>query len=174
MKKFLTAGAALVGFGLSNLALAVDGTITFQGEVSSKTCTIENESLNQTVTLPVVSQSSLESGDKNAGFKDFHIAVSACTAGTKVKAHFEPGPTIDTADGMLKNQLADGSNVKVQIFNKSGLPINLATGTNNLEEVTGGDSAAKLTFKASYHAPKGETLKPGLVQTSVAYTLTYE
>lgn len=175
MKKFLTAGAALVGFGLSNLALASDGTITFKGEVSSKTCTIDTNTANQTVDMPVVSQSSLAPGQRS-GSKQFKIRVSACTAGTKVKAHFDSGATVDTVDGVLKNQLtgADASNAFVQILNKNGDPINLADGTNNLEEVTGTNNDAELVFSAAYLAPKVDPIKPGFVQTQVAYTMTYE
>lgn len=175
MKKFLTAGAALVGFGLSNLALAVDGTITFKGEVSSKTCTIQNAFVNQTVTLAPVSQSSLAPG-QNAGFKPFAIALSDCTQGAKVKANFEVGPNVNAANGTLKNELsgADASNVAIQLFNKDQKAIDLADGTNNTEEVVGGGNQAVLSFYAAYLAPVGETVKPGQVSTKVTYTMTYE
>ncbi|MCP1618980.1 major type 1 subunit fimbrin (pilin) [Pseudomonas sp. SLBN-26] len=175
MKKFLTAGAALVGFGLSNLALASDGTITFKGEVSSKTCTIDSNTLNQNVEMPVVSQTSLAPGQR-AGAKQFEIRVSACTAGTKVKAHFDAGSTVDAVEGVLKNQSKDAnaSNAFVQILNKNGDPINLVNGTNNLEEVTGTNNDAVLLFSAAYLAPKVDPIKPGPVLTNVSYTMTYE
>ncbi|WP_165680063.1 fimbrial protein [Metapseudomonas otitidis] len=175
MKKFLTAGAALVGFGLSNLALAYDGTITIKGEVSSKTCTIESAALNQTVELAPVSQSSLAPG-QNAGFKPFQIAVSGCTVGAKVKANFEIAPNVDPATGTLKNELsgADASNVAIQLFNKDQQAINLATGANNSEEIIGAGQNATLGFFAAYLAPVGEDVKPGLVNTKVTYTMSYE
>ncbi|BBT14423.1 ferrous iron transporter B [Metapseudomonas otitidis] len=175
MKKFLTAGAALVGFGLSNLALASDGTITFTGEVSSKTCTIDSKSLNQNVPMPPVSQTALAPGQR-AGAKQFEIRVSACTAGTKVRAHFDAGPTVDTVNGVLINQSkeANASNAFVQILNKNGDPINLVDGTNNLEEVTGTNKDAVLVFSAAYLAPKVDPITPGPVLTSVSYTMTYE
>lgn len=175
MKKFLTAGAALVGFGLSNLALAIDGTITITGEVSSKTCTIESPTLNQTVALAPVSQSSLAPG-QNAGFKPFAIAVSNCTVGAKVRANFEIGPNVDPANGTLKNELsgADASNVAIQLFNKDQQAINLATGANNIEEIIGANQRAALGFFAAYLAPVGEDVKPGQVSTKVTYTMSYE
>ncbi|UXY50463.1 fimbrial protein [Pseudomonas tohonis] len=175
MKKFLTASAALVGFGLSSLALAVDGTITIKGEVSSKTCSIDSTSLNQTIQLPVVSQSSLASG-QNAGFKPFGITLSSCTQGSKVKANFEIGPNVNPADGTLKNELngADASNVAVQLFNKNQQPIDLVSGTNNLEEISGAGGKATLDFFAAYLAPTGVSVTPGQVSTSVTYTMSYE
>lgn len=175
MKKFLTAGAALVGFGLSNLALAYDGTITFKGEVSSKTCTIDSPSLNQTVELAPVSQTSLKAG-QNAGFKPFAISVSSCTQGAKVKANFEIGPNVDPVNGTLKNELsgADASNVAIQLFNKEQKAIDLATGTNNLEEITGAGGNAVLGFFAAYLAPAAVDATPGKVSTKVTYTMTYE
>ncbi|BBP83637.1 MULTISPECIES: fimbrial protein [unclassified Pseudomonas] len=175
MKKFLTASTALIGFGLSSLALAVDGTITIKGEVSSKTCNIQTPTLNQTVQLPVVSQSSLASG-QIAGFTPFAIALSSCTAGSKVKANFEIGPNVDPANGTLKNELsgADASNVAVQLFNKDQQAIDLSTGSNNLEEVSGAGGNAVLGFFAAYLAPTDASVKPGQVSTSVTYTMSYE
>ncbi|GAC1033004.1 hypothetical protein thsps21_38330 [Pseudomonas sp. No.21] len=175
MKKFLTTSAALVGFGLSNLALAFDGTITIKGEVSSRTCDISTPSLNQTVQLPIVSQSSLLAG-QNAGLTPFVIALSNCTQGSKVKAHFEIGPNVDPATGTLKNELsgADASNVAVQLFNKEQEPINLATGQNNLEELSGAGGNAFIGLFAAYHAPRGADALPGQVSTSITYTMSYE
>ncbi|WP_165677098.1 fimbrial protein [Metapseudomonas otitidis] len=174
MKKFLTAGAALVGFGLSNLALAHDGTITITGHVSSSTCTISTE-LNQSVPLDPVSQSSLGPG-QNAGFKAFPIGVSNCAEGTKVKAKFEIGPNVDPTNGTLKNTLTgvNASNVAIQLFNKEQKAINLATGANNIEEIVGASKGATLGFFAAYLAPVGEDVKPGDVSTEVTYTMTYE
>lgn len=175
MKKFLTTSAALVGFGLSSLALAVDGTITIKGEVSSKTCSINSSTLNQTVQLPVVSQSSLAAGE-NAGFKPFAIMLSSCTDGTKVKANFEVGQNVNPVNGTLKNELsgADASNVAVQLFNKEQQPINLLNGTNNLEEISNAGGNAVLGFFAAYLAPTDESVTPGQVSTSVTYTMSYE
>jgi len=175
MKKFLTAGAALVGFGLSNLALAYDGTITFNGEVSSKTCTITSKQLNQEIPLPSVSQSSLAPGE-NSGLNRFTIEVGSCTPGTKVMAQFEIADNVDPVTGVLMNRLqgADASNAMVQIFNKNGMPINLADGTNNLQEVTGSNNDAELVFFAAYLAPAAEAIKPGAVMTQVAYSMSYE
>lgn len=174
MKKFLTAGAALVGFGLSNLALAHDGTITITGHVSSSTCTITTQN-DQTVTLDPVSQSSLGPG-QNAGFKPFPISVSKCAAGTKVKAKFELDSSVNPVDGTLKNLVkgADASNVAIQLFNKDREPINLFSGANNNEEVAGGTGDVTLGFFAAYLAPVGEAVKPGDVSTQVTYTMSYE
>lgn len=175
MKKFLTAGAALVGFGLSNLALASDGTITFTGEVSSKTCTIDSKTANQVVPLSPVSQSSLAPG-QNAGFKQFHIEASQCTQGAKVKAKFEVNENVNTTLGALKNELtgAEASNVYIQLFDSNQKAINLVDGTNTSEVVVGADGAAKLSFYAAYLAPTGEAVKAGKVATKVTYSMTYE
>ncbi|BCG24759.1 hypothetical protein TUM18999_29500 [Pseudomonas tohonis] len=175
MKKFLTASTALIGFGLSSLALAVDGTITIKGEVSSKSCTIASPSLNQSVQLAPVSQSSLAAG-QNASFKPFMIELSGCSVGTKVKANFEIGPNVDAANGTLKNELtgADASNVAVQLFNADQQPINLGNNDNSKEVVVTGGGNTTLAFFAAYLAPASEQVKPGQVSTSVTYTMSYE
>ncbi|MGX5728184.1 fimbrial protein [Metapseudomonas otitidis] len=173
MKKFLTAGAALVGFGLSNLALAYDGTLTFNGQVSSKTCTIAN--LNQEVQMEPVSQSSLAEGEV-AGHKAFFIRLTGCSTDTKVKAYFELGQNINNQTGTLRNEStdADASNVSIQLFNKDQQPINLATGANNNQEIVGASGIATMTFFAAYAAPVGEPVKPGAVHAKVNYTMSYE
>ncbi|BCG24761.1 hypothetical protein TUM18999_29520 [Pseudomonas tohonis] len=175
MKKFLTASAALIGFGLSSLAFAVDGTIAIKGEVSSSTCGIQSDFINQAVQLAPVSQSSLAPG-QNAGLKPFAIALANCAAGTKVKTHFEFGPNVDPTTGTLKNQLtgADASNVVVQLFNSDQQPIRVGNDTNLKEGTADSNGEAVMSFFAAYLAPAGETIKPGQVSTSVTYTMSYE
>ncbi|QEY60883.1 type 1 fimbrial protein [Metapseudomonas lalkuanensis] len=176
MKKIASTCIAVLGLGVGGMASAIDGTISITGEVSGKTCKISGGSGDQTVTLVPVSQSSLGAG-ATSGFKPFSISVDSCTAGTKIVAHFEPGPTVNHETGNLVNQAAGGSNVEVQILTKDQKPIHLVNGTNNQEVIATGESGkatGTLEFLAAYKAPDSAAATPGAVSTSVQYTMSYE
>src|SRR5690606_11398524 len=85
-------------------ANAADGTITFVGQVTDKTCTIATPGgVNQVVTLPTVSRATLGAAGATAGRTPFSINLTGCSAGD-VATYFEPGATVDFATGRLVNQ----------------------------------------------------------------------
>ncbi|PRE84487.1 fimbrial protein, partial [Burkholderia gladioli] len=75
MAKMLLLG----GLCFSPFVFAADGTITFMGNVTAQTCTINGNgsgSKNFTVTLPTVSASSLATAGATAGATPFNIALT--------------------------------------------------------------------------------------------------
>jgi major type 1 subunit fimbrin (pilin) len=74
VKKLILASAVAV---LSAPALAVDGTITFNGLVTDQTCEITTPAGKDfTVTLPTVSASTLNAAAQTAGRTPFSINLS--------------------------------------------------------------------------------------------------
>lgn len=160
-------------------ASAADGTITFNGKVTDKTCTISTPAGKDfAVTLPTVSASALASAGSVAGRTPFTISLTQCGAGD-VATYFEPGATVDFNSGRLVNQAqADAArNVQIRLLgsNNQFLPV-LAAGSNqaqtNSQWVTAGsDGSATLNYFAEYYAIGAAAA--GNVTTSVKYTIIY-
>lgn len=161
-------------------ANAADGTITFNGKVTDKTCTISTPGgKDPTYTLPTVSRTSLSAAGATAGRTPFAINLTKCSAGN-VATYFEPGATVDFATGRLINQAAaanSAKNVQVQLLgsNNSFLPV-LAVGAGNAQlnsqwVTVGTDGSANLNYYAEYYATAAATA--GDVTTNVRYTIIY-
>jgi len=162
----------------SSLASAADGTITFNGNITSQTCTIKGNGGGKdfTVTLPTVSTATLSNEGKTAGRTPFVIDLSNCSAGSaNVHAFFESGPTTDNASGNLI--LADGGATEVQIRllnGDDGSPIKagFADASQNSKSVTINAGTAQLRYAAEYVATG--TAGAGAANTSVLYSIAYQ
>lgn len=175
----LTVMAALLLSVAPFAASAADGTITFNGKVTSKTCTVSTPAgKNFTVTLPTVSTTSLAVAGAVAGRTPFSVSLTGCAAGN-VATYFEPGATVDFNSGRLLNQASSNSagNVQIQLLgsNSSFLPV-LASGsgqtqTNSQWVQVASDGSANLNYYAEYYATAAASA--GDVTSSVQYTLIY-
>lgn len=169
----------------SQAAFAEDGRITFSGNVTAQTCTINGNgsgSKDFTVALPTVSTSLLATVGATAGATPFNISLTACTPTTgtnavkAVHAYFEAGPTIDTTTGNLILATGGASNVEIQLLNaadQSAVKLGQADASQNSKAVnvsTGG--AATLQFYAQYYATGAATA--GAANSSVMYTIAYQ
>lgn len=172
--------AAILTLAVAPLAAnAADGTITFNGKVTDKTCTISTPGGKDfSVTLPAVSKATLAAAGAVAGRTPFAINLTRCSAG-KVATYFEPGSTVDFNSGRLSNQVADkgAGNVQLQLLgsNNQFLPIKAAgadRAQDNSQWVTvGTDGSANMNYYAEYYATGVAT--PGEITSSVKYTIIY-
>lgn len=177
MKKILLAIPLLVL--ATSSAFAADGTITINGQVTAKTCTINTvKGKDFTVTLPTVSQSVLAAAGDTAGRTPFTINLTGCTAASKVATYFEPGATVDFNTGRLNNASGTATNVQVQLLGSSNevIPV-LAAGAGGVQAnsqlvTVSSTGAADLNYYAQYYATGAST--PGNVATSVKYTIIYQ
>ncbi|SPB12853.1 fimbrial protein [Caballeronia novacaledonica] len=189
MKKRIILAAALVSMSVVALtsmnAHAADGTIAITGAVSDSTCSINGAAsgtpANISVTLPVVNVSALSAAGATAGTSnlgDITLSLSGCSgAATKAVARFENGPTVDQSSGYLVNQSmgSPAGNVEVRLLNAQMQPINILTNANNDVASNGATisgGVATLNYFAQYFATGKAT--PGLVSTSVQYTMQYQ
>lgn len=160
-------------------ANAADGTITFNGLVTDKTCDITTpQGKDFTVTLPTVARSALPTAGATAGRTPFTISLSQCSAGN-VATYFEPGATVDFASGRLLNQAATNAAANVQIrllgSNNQFLPV-LAAGSGSAQSNSqwvsvAADGSANLDYYTEYYATAAATA--GEVTSSVKYTIIY-
>lgn len=162
------------------VASAADGTITFTGNVTDKTCTISTAGgADFSVALPTVSNGSLAAAGAVSGRTPFAINLTQCSAGN-VATFFEPGATVDFNSGRLINQQsADAAtNVQLQLLgaNSQFLPIR-STGAGLAQEnsqwvnVAAANGAANLNYYVEYYATGAATA--GTVSSSVRYTIIY-
>lgn len=168
---------ALLTVLATSSVFAADGTITINGLITDKTCTINSGAKDFTVTLPTVSQKVLANPGEVAGRTPFTIKLTDCSAGT-VATYFEPGSTVDFNSGRLNNATGSATNVQVQLLgsNNSVIPV-LAAGSNgaqtNSQLVTvAAAGSTDLNYYAEYYATGQST--PGNVATSVKYTIVYQ
>ncbi|MCA8435268.1 fimbrial protein [Burkholderia seminalis] len=173
----LLAGLATAGLVVaSHGAFAADGTITFNGQITAQTCTINGNgtgSSNFTVTLPTVSTSSLSSAGKTAGRTPFEISLTNCTPNSgNVHVYFEPGPTTDLSTGYLSG--TGVTNLELGLLNGDFSQINAgyADANQNSKAVAINSGSANLQYYVQYVAVNGAS-GTGNVTTSVMYTLAY-
>lgn len=170
--------SGLLAAGMTS-AFAADGTISFDGLVTDKTCDIvNNQGKNFTVTLPTVSRQTLDVAGAVAGRTPFQINLSNCSKG-KVATYFEPGITVDASSGRLINQTTDGAqNVQIQLLGDNHQPVLVkAAGTTGAQENsqwvdTAAGGSADLDYYAEYYATDAATA--GKVTSSVQYTIIYQ
>ncbi|NUT15864.1 MAG: type 1 fimbrial protein [Cupriavidus sp.] len=163
-------------------AHAVDGTITFSGNITAQTCTINGNGegpgvTNFAVQLPTVSASILNAPGNVAGQTPFNIALTNCTPDTgNVHTFFEAGPTTDSTTGNLILEAGGAQNVQIRLLNggTANTPIKAgatdgAQGSNSVPITNG---AATLWYYAQYYATGQATA--GAANSSVMYSLSYE
>lgn len=164
------AAAAVLSLILPVVAYASDGTVTFTGQLTASTCTVDNP--NQTVILPQVSTASLTTPGQTLGQTYFNIDLSNCTAGVNVSAFFEAGPNVN-AGGRLTNTGGSATGVDVELFNTAGTAINIGVAGQTAPVVPDATGAARLRYSAAYHRIAG-SISAGNVDTSVTYAIDYQ
>jgi len=178
----ISLAALVVSSSIAFNAMANDGTITINGQITDTTCTIavNGGSNDAIVTLPTVSATSLPGAGTTAGATPFNISLSNCsgTALGTAMAYFEPGSYVDNSTGRLNidTTAADAAkNVQVELLNSDMNAIlagaSVANGQNDIPvDISSGSGT--LSYYARYYAT-GKT-EPGSVTTQIDYTMTYE
>ncbi len=179
MKKNLLSLAAAASFGLLALAPAAhaaDGQIDFSGSVVSSSCTINSGTPSFTITLPPVSTKALANAGEVAGRVPVPIALTGCTLGSKVRAHFESGLTTNGAGRLTADAGAgNAANVELQLLNDGFQPVKAgaADGTQNTNLVdVSGTGTADLKYYVEYFSTGAATA--GAVKSRVMYSISYE
>ncbi|AOJ64150.1 fimbrial protein [Burkholderia ubonensis] len=172
--------AALLGSMAASTAFAqtavTQGKVTFDGELTTSTCSIKAGDEDKKVILPKISTVDLAKRGDTAGSTSFDITTTNCAADVnKVAAHFEM-TNMDPDTGNLKNLLAGDTaakNVVVQLVNSDGTGIR-AGSTGRYYDVTGTGTGrgATMLYGGQYFAT-GQTTA-GKVNTFARFTLAYQ
>jgi len=180
----LLSSALLVAALAAPSAFAADGTITFNGGITTTSCLINGaapgaSASSFTVTMPTVNTSAMPNVGDTAGATGFRIQIGGvgdtnCTDGTKVYAHFEPGPTVDPATGSLIPQGGgSASGVQIELANKLGAKIDIFSNQDQSQiRETVANNQATLAYISRYVRTAAVTA--GTANSSVMYTVSYE
>ncbi|KVX94086.1 fimbrial protein, partial [Burkholderia ubonensis] len=153
MKPKMLMATAIGALLLSAQAYASDGTITFNGEITTQTCSIAGGG-NQTVALPSVQQSALQNVGDVAGATAITIGLTGCTIGSDtVVAGFEVGQNVDPVTGRLK-VTGGATNVQIGLYNTNDTPITIGD-INTIEGEALTTDAVTLRYVAKYVATGG-------------------
>jgi major type 1 subunit fimbrin (pilin) len=171
----------LAAFGVavasSAFAQSTQTNVNFTGELTGNTCSIATGSLDQTVTLPTISTTTLAAAGDVAGSTPFNLQVINCSPGvSQVAAHFEMmnmDPVAINGIYSLQNTAtgaAAATHVDVQLVDANGSPVSL--GRNGAFFNVAGDGTANLVYGGQYIAT-GKTT-PGTVESVASLTLAYQ
>lgn len=160
-------------------AHAYDGQITFNGEITSMTCTINAGTPDFTVTLPTVSTTALNAAGVTAGRTPFAIALTNCaptTAANAVSTYFEPGATVNPNSNQLYTT-GGATNVELRLLNAddySKILAGAAQGSQNSHtfsiDATGN---ATMNYFVEYVAVGGAATA-GMANSNIYYTVAYQ
>ncbi|CAN7722540.1 Major fimbrial subunit SMF-1 [compost metagenome] len=176
----IVAGTAM-GAQFAHAATNADGQITFNGQITAQTCTINGNgtgSKNFTVTLPTVSASTLAQAGDTAGQTAFFIALTNCTPNSgNVHTFFEAGPTTDSTTGNLIVDAGGASNVQIRLLNGGSGPANpikagFTDAAQNSTVYPINSGSATLPYYAQYYATGAATA--GAANSTVMYSISYE
>lgn len=161
-------------------------TVTFQGEVSSQTCSVNiNGQANSVVLLPAVSFADFGAALANgasAGQTSFTVSLTQCTApeGTAqaINTRFT-GYDVDSTTGVLKNRdtsvnAATGFGIQLTASASGSNPIMLSGATDVPGLVLSpGATSTSYDFGARYYVIDKSKAKAGKITAVAEYTLSY-
>lgn len=177
MNRSILAFAALASTVIMPAVYAADGTINFNGELTSQTCTttINGGTNVASVKLPTLSTGSLKTPGAIAGATNFTIELSACT-GTiaTAAAFFETGGGVDGVTKNVRNASGTATGVQFQLIDSKGAVIKAGDTSQvaNTARTTVTSGTAVLPYAVQYVATAESTA--GTVIGSVTYSINYQ
>lgn len=183
-RKLPIALALSLAFGLAANAAVAGNTITVNGELVAKTCTVvgsegagtKGASADFEVTLPTLSTDQFKTKGTTGGDQHFTLTLTDCEADQVVTTHFEPLlKNVDIATGTLKNTTAGGSSINIQFLDhqNADAPIMLASGTELGTQTADADGNANLIYTARYYASQGNETA-GVYKSTMEYSIVYK
>jgi major type 1 subunit fimbrin (pilin) len=169
--------ASLVLLGTTAFAApqanANSGTITFNGEVTNGTCTVEGGTsglASFTVELPAISVAQLGPGNI-AGRTRFPMLLRNCTdVPSTVRTFFEAGPNVDPTFRTLRPS-NDGP-VHFALFDQDGTRIEIGAELGNTGTRYNPDEM--MFYEVAYNRVGLTPVVAGEFSTTVTYTLQYD
>jgi minor fimbrial subunit len=149
-----------------SLAHAADVTITINGKVVAKPCTVST--VSTTVELGDLYTFNLLSAGATSPWHSVTLSLTNCPVGTsKVTATFSG--TADSTRSYYANQGA-ARNIALQLADSSG--VNLPNGSSKVVAVSDASQAASLVLQVRAITPGGNVTQ-GSIQSLINVTYTY-
>ncbi|HGM5491312.1 TPA: fimbrial protein [Serratia fonticola] len=184
MKKLAIVASIVAALGsVSAVQAASTGTITFNGTLTSSTCSaaVDGKSASEAVKLPTIGVDQLASANLTQGRTGFNINLTGCTGDVQksVSAYFESGTTVDNNTGRLINTLSGTGAAKfVELQLLDGLGDQNVIKAGNISQQLGttyvdaSSGTATLPYLVQYYSTG--TAEAGEVSSSVVYSLQYK
>jgi major type 1 subunit fimbrin (pilin) len=161
--------AVIAATAFAPSAQAAGGTITISGKVLADTCVVAVNG-GSTVALPTVMTGALNTVGAVAGATNFDVGLTGCDSNTSSATMAFSGGNINSSTGNLNNTAVGGSNVQVQLLN--GVSAINTSDNTNAPVISVSSGKGTTTMTAQYVAATAAAT-PGLVSSSVNFTLTY-
>ena len=164
----------LLGCGCSLAALAHDGSITIDGLIEDNSCTVAQESVDQSVTLgDIASRQLRQAGDSSLPVA-FSIDLQNCGSGTTGVEITFTGDADDANPSLLAltkdSGSASGLGITIKDDRSTPIPLNQASRTYTIDP-TQADN--RLTFYAQYTATSSE-VTAGTANATATFTMTWQ
>ena len=165
---------------MPSAAQAADGQITFDGEISANTCTVQSPTNGSgRVALPKVSATAFGTGQETAGYTRFVIRISDCPTVTQARAHFEGDPVnVHYPSNSLRNQhvgVDAAGNVGFALYDEQNgrITIGSAAQTSWRDFPTGAMTPVDLPYGVSYVRVADAPVQAGRAEGVVQYSIEY-
>lgn len=172
MKKNLLAVALMASSALATSAIASNGAVNFTGTITDVVCTVDTDSVNQTVPMGSIGSNSFKAAGDISGTKSFKLVLKDCpetVKGATIRFDGEQTPgdngilALTAGENTAKNvgiQITDAQNKVVPLYTDSSTYPLVSTGTNTLnfraayisldDKVTAGEANAVTQFTIVY------------------------
>lgn len=175
-----------LGFSVFSCAVSAAPTVTFQGEVSSQTCSIEiNGQTNSIVMLQAASTTDFGTplaNGQTAGASAFTVSIAGCTAPATTAQNIKTtflGYDVDAASGVLGNRATGataargyGIQLTTSASGGNGIMLSGPTAVPGLVLPVGATSAS-YDFGVQYFVIDAASATPGSITAVAEYTLSY-
>ncbi|AXF61523.1 fimbrial protein [Leclercia sp. LSNIH6] len=172
MKKNLLAVALMATSVFATSAIAADGAVNFTGTITDAACTVDADSLNQSVILGNISRNAFKAAGDISGTKGFKLVLKDCPDTVKGAVVRFDGEQAAGDNGILALtagektakevgiQITDAQNKVVPLYTDSSVYSLTSTGPNTLsfragyialsDKVTVGEANAVTQFTIVY------------------------
>ncbi|MCU5771612.1 type 1 fimbrial protein [Erwiniaceae bacterium BAC15a-03b] len=177
MKVYKITIAALLVLGSASAANAEDsghGTVTFQGAIIDAPCSINPDSIDQTINLGQISAAALSAGGKTGSStpRPFQIKLENCTTATlsTVQTKFTGATSAYDVDSLALSGSASGASIVMIDGSNKKVKLNVATTPQGLQ-----DGRNTLNFNAYLQGGgSSATIVPGEFNSITNFTLAYQ
>lgn len=172
LNKIMLAAVMTLGtISMANAANQGAGTVTFKGSIIDAPCSIEPESIDQTVKLGDIATAQLKNGGKSTP-QDFLIKLVGCEMGTfKTVTTTFTGAESEAAPGLLAMK-GSARGASISINDVDGKQLDLGE-PSKAQELTDGQST--LRFSAHLQGDGASAaVTPGEFSSVADFTLAYQ
>ncbi|KQN64123.1 fimbrial protein [Erwinia sp. E602] len=177
MKKILlSVAAAAIALTAVN-AQAANGTVAFTGQIVKATCTVDNDSKNQSVFIGKYPTTAFSAAGDVTASKAFNIKLVNCDTGS-YSLRFD-GPTLAGYPNLLAVSAATGVGIEILSNDEKIIPINQTASTTALAAITNtaasgstANGTATFNLKARYKSTTANVTE-GAANASSTFTIEY-